>query len=225
MDIRPTVILAYSGTLKYYSAKERSVNKRWFDFIWGTYFSDIINKYSRSGETIFKALKLLKNTNKISSELFQFKLWGNIEIGNHYQIQEFEINDLVEIGKSKKKNESIEDLNKADVLFLALEFSKNGQRPLYIPGKIFEYIQLRKPILAIADDSDAKEILVQSGLAIICTDSATDVAEKISYLIENKDCFDELFRPNEEYISSLNAKYKTAELAAIFDEILFDDRK
>jgi len=137
---------------------------------------------------------------------------GNKVIGNQGQIKKLEIEDIVKIGRVIPREQS-------NVLFLALEFMKNGQKPLFIPGKIFDYLKLRKPTFAIANNPGAKEILKKSGMDLISNNEVEDGFEWLLYLFKNKDRLQEIFLPNNNYSFSLNSMNKTGVLLKVPENV------
>jgi glycosyltransferase involved in cell wall biosynthesis len=56
----------------------------------------------------------------------------------------------------------------ADLLFLPLPDVRAGDRVGIVPCKTYEYLASGKPILAAVPDGDARDLLAQSGTALIC---------------------------------------------------------
>ena len=62
---------------------------------------------------------------------------------------------------------TVELLRSAHLLFLPMHDLKPGLRSRIVPGKTYEYLAARRPILAAVPDGDARELLERSGVASI----------------------------------------------------------
>lgn len=216
MDIK--LIIGYGGVLGQYLPKQESGKlKEWF---W-TYRVDNIDQSTRTAYFLFKAIALLKNDRKIKKGDLLVRLWGKIDSSNVELVKELGIKDFVEIEGYKSKNESYDRLSKCDILFLPLESSCKDQKPLFIPGKLFEYLKLAKPILALTEESDCKEIIEKSDIGICIEPKDIDkIATELLDLISNKNDRIGKIIPNKEYIAKFAFKEKAKELARVFDELL-----
>jgi hypothetical protein len=56
----------------------------------------------------------------------------------------------------------------ANLLFLPMQDLPNGVRAGLVPGKTYEYLAARRPILAAVPDGDARDLLKESAAAILC---------------------------------------------------------
>ena len=220
---RPLTI-AYAGSLNAYQPKPGG--EPWWqgirDYLW-TYKVKNLRPYTRSGYYLIQALKILKEEHQITSSELQVDLWGLIEAGNIAQAKAAGIEDLLLIGGYMNKEESLRKMQESDVLFLPLESGKDGQRPLFIPGKLFEYLNMRKPILALCDESDCKEIIGKSGLGQFArADQPQEIAESILDMIKKRSELTTLYAPDHEYIDQFNFENRARNLAEILDEIRND---
>ena len=92
----------------------------------------------------------------------QLRLWGNVDSRNGLQAKKLGISDMVKIEGYKQKEESLALLRSCDLLFLPLESETKAGKPLFIPGKLFEYLKIGKPVLALGGQSDCIDILKKS---------------------------------------------------------------
>ena len=89
-----------------------------------------------------------------------------------------------------------------------------------IPGKLFEYLAVGKPILAIGPpDSDVAEILAQTGNNFYCNfgdiDATIEALKRVfRKFIQNDDSFSNQHNPEQ-----FTNKAITGQLAAILDKI------
>jgi len=211
--------IGFAGTLGGFSPnnsnKGRNSLKEW---IW-EYRHNYEYSQTRSGYFLFKGIEFLKNKYNIGNNQLSVELWGNINNLNKVQVLEFKIEDIVTISGYKTKAESDKLLNDCDILFLPLELNPPSHRSLFIPGKVFEYLKLSKPILILSEQGDCLDIVKKSGLAINCnpTDSK-EIASKLLRLINNNNHLESI-KPNIEYIQSCKAKNRIQDLAKVFDSL------
>ena len=211
--------VGFAGTLSYYNPSDNSPKSLFQRFL-GTYRHHFNLSYTRSPYYLFQAISELNNEIKDLDKQLQFNFWGNIDKKNKALLSSLKINHLVTIEGNFSKQESIQKLKECDVLFLPLESGNNEHKTLFIPGKVFEYIQLKKPILALGEDSDCVEILKNTGLALIANNKdVKDIKQKLSELI-TKDLKTITNEINEKYISSLAFKNRAEEFAQIFDDLI-----
>ena len=216
------LIIGYGGELKYFSGVFPTNSftrklRKWFF----TYQIDNIIPETRSGYFLFKLIKHLVDKQLVNATNLQIHIWGLIEKRNEGQIKELGIDHIVKIGGYMNKKENIAKLNSCDVLFLPLESGKNKQNPLFIPGKLFEYLSIGKPILAFTGTSDAKNILIKSGLAKIADPfNMEECEDALMYLMNNKRSLNKLFFKDEIYIKEqFDFDNLTKKLADIFDRL------
>jgi glycosyltransferase involved in cell wall biosynthesis len=76
--------------------------------------------------------------------------------------------DLVEMPGYLSHAETVKQLRTADLLFLPMHGLPRGERARIVPGKTYEYLGARKPILAAVPEGDARDFVVQSGLGSVC---------------------------------------------------------
>ena len=225
MDIKQVgkpFVIGYGGGLNYFDGNHSrnflmNKLKGWFF----TYHIDNINGETRSGYYLFRLIKHLVDQKIINSSDVQINLWGLIEKENEEQVRSMGIDHIVKISGYLNRKESVAKLKECDVLFLPLESAKNAQRPLFIPGKLFEYLSLGKPILAFADDSDVKNILEKSVLATIASPfDMRECQEKLLFLLSNRHKLSSLFIKNESYVKeNFDFDNLTKRLAEVFDKL------
>ena len=82
--------------------------------------------------------------------------------------------------------ESIRRIEQCDFALIPLESEKEGQKPIHIPGKIYEFLKLEKRMLLLAEESDCREIAEKSGLAVFARPKDSEnIADILKGLIEN----------------------------------------
>lgn len=214
------LIIAYSGSLDAYDGnkfkKHLSNILKWF---W-TYKNNTVDSSTRSAYYLIKAVRILKDNYNIQPNQIGFQFWGNIDTLNKTQSEKEGVADFFEFGGYLSKLESLNRLAEADMLFLPLEKSNTSEiGTLFIPGKLFEYLNTGKPILGLCETSDCKMILENSGLGICCApDNSKEIAQTLYNIIINQINI-KLIKANQTYIQSFSFIKKTEELAKVFDKL------
>jgi glycosyltransferase involved in cell wall biosynthesis len=108
-------------------------------------------------------------------------------------------------------------LRSADLLFLPMQKLPPGVRAGLVPGKTYEYLAARRPILGAVPEGDARELLAESGMASICEpDDVECIAEAIERRLQAWRAGDPPPTPNEELI----ARYDGTRLASALHEVV-----
>ena len=210
------ISIGYGGWLQYYEPGMEQQPKNWLTTTFLNYHIDNVNHHVRSAYYIYKALQLLKQMGK--EEMVKLHLWGNIDSRNQTLSKKMNIDSMVEIGGKLSKKDNLEKLNSMDILFLPLELGKNDCRSLFIPGKVYECLFLEKPILAVGGDSDAKNLILDSGLGFhFDPENPEDI---VKFLIKTfNDRSNLRLEPNKELIASKSFDVLTGELVTVFNSL------
>jgi hypothetical protein len=75
--------------------------------------------------------------------------------------------------------ETIDLMRSADLLFLPMQNLPRGQRSATVPGKTYEYLASRRPILAAVPEGDGRDILLRAGTAHVCAPDDSGAMEGI----------------------------------------------
>src|SRR5690554_4489037 len=223
MDTSLGVIkIAYGGTLGYPLHPPKSFwSKKVRPWLW-TYNNLSINDPStRSADILIKAIKTLDSANSINPEKLKVHLWGKIHKRHVEYIKHCNLSQYFTIEGFKTKEETLNALKNANILFLPLETGIGQNQPLFIPGKLFEYLSFQKPILLLADkSSDSAKILEKSGLGLICNPNDVTLLTNLLFKIINHKLGLTQLTPNIDYIQAQKFDVKTKALAQVFDSLL-----
>src|SRR5690554_586193 len=221
MDINPKpIIIAYAGSLKGGTTTlSHTLFSIVLDYFW-TYNPKNIEPSTRTGSYLLKAISILRDKHDVPKEKLQVWFWGDIDNQNQIEIDELNLSDYTRITGFKSKVETKRLLAEANLLFLPLEKGIGDQPPLFLPGKLFEYLSLNKPILALSENGECNEILEKSGLGIIAPPDDPEAIAGILYdYIEHRNKFKKL-QGNKSFIEQYSFEKKTQELASVFDKLL-----
>lgn len=190
------------------------------EYCW-EYFPKTCFHYTRSGYFLFKGLESFLTKYPDLADKLQVEMWGSIRSLNAAQVEQMGLQGVVNISGRLSKSETTTKLQQADVLFLPLESSLSEQSPLFIPGKLFEYLAFGKPILGLMEKSEVSEVLENSGLGIVVSPFAPEeIADNIKYLIDNKKKLEQIFIPNDSYINQFSFDKTAEDFAKIFNKYL-----
>ena len=214
-----SINIGYGGALQHYDPDETSPKNSWLKRTFWEYRPENINHHVRSAYYLFSALSRFKIENPKSAERIHIHLWGKIDPMNHKLAEKLNIQELVHFSGLLNKESNLKKLDEMDLLFLPLEVGIPPNKSLFIPGKVYEYILLRKPILVIGGDSDALELVKESGLGFqFAFDNLTSLLKFFEQIVKDKKSLS--VNPNNELIESKSFTRLTTKLSNVFDELL-----
>lgn len=219
MATKPLTI-GYSGSLAFYEGDAAPVKHGGLrNWLW-TYNHFVTDPSTRSASFLFRAVSELKKKYGTTSGQLQILLWGNIDQRYITQAKELGISDLVQIEGYLPKQVSLDRNASCDVLFLPMESPTEKGQPLFIPGKAFEYMNARKPVLALSAECDCMNVLSPSGLLQrFEPEQKNEITEWLNQVINNRSLLDR-FVPNEAYIQQYSFRNITAQVAGVFRDVL-----
>lgn len=117
--------------------------------------------------------------------------------------------------------EAIRLMQSADLLFLPMHAVPPPRRARIVPGKTYEYLASRRPILAAIPDGDARDLLGRAGSALLCRPADVACLERsLESQVDRKRAGDPPARPDEDVLAGFERRRLTAELAAALDAVL-----
>ena len=173
----------------------------------------------RKPDVFFRALKELKDEGKIEGSKIMVELIGNYHKDKlQSQIDSYGLTDSFNIVGYVPHNVCIEHQVAADVLVL-IEGSGRGANAFYT-GKIFEYMNTNRPVLAILPEGCAADLVKESNIGIVAnTDDVNKIKENIKTYYD-KWCSGSLdFEPDRRVIEGFERKKLTERLGEVFDKM------
>ncbi len=173
----------------------------------------------RKPDVFFQALKELKDEGKIEGGKIMVELIGNYHKDKlRAQIDSYGLTDSFNIVGYVPHNVCIEHQVAADVLVL-IEGSGRGANAFYT-GKIFEYMNTNRPVLAILPEGCAADLVKESNIGIVAnTDDVNKIKENIKTYYD-KWCNGSLdFEPDRKVIEGFERKKLTERLGEVFDKM------
>jgi glycosyltransferase involved in cell wall biosynthesis len=129
--------------------------------------------------------------------------------------------DHVQVHGFLSHTETIELLRSADLLFLPMHDLPAGRRARTVPGKTYEYLASRRPILAAVPDGDARDLLAASGSAFLSRpDDVAGMAQIVEVQVDRARRGERAPGPESELLARFERRRLTAQLAETFDGVL-----
>jgi glycosyltransferase involved in cell wall biosynthesis len=179
--------------------------------------SGVIYPDDRDPKAFFRALSRLKKDGQLSSKGLKIDLRASGSEAYYTSlIREFDIGDVIQLLPSISHREAIEDCLQSDALLLFQAASCNHQ----IPAKVYEYLRLSKPILALTpNEGDTAAVLREAGGATIVNlaDEAAISAILPEFVDRVRNGTHPL--PCRKRVQRYNRKNQTAELAKCLNGI------
>lgn len=214
--------IGYAGGLLSYvpGSEKRSLWSRIKDWFW-TYRIHSVQHHTRSGYFLIRGLERFKQKYPAYATRLQVELWGMIDPGNKAQAEQYGVADILTIGGYHAKQESNRKIRACDLLFLPLE---TGDDPLYIPGKIFDYIKQRKPVFILGHRSDCTDILQRAGVGILVDPFDPEaIADCLKSLVDKKALLPAEYQVDVAYVeNTFHFRVLAREMAAVFEAATMD---
>ncbi len=180
----------------------------------------------RNPRTLLEAMKRMVREGKLSRENFKAVFAGRFGSEVKEMLSAPELSGMIEMYEYLPHEESIKLLLLSDALVLIVD--ESGLSSEIVPGKVFEYIGARKPIIAFAPEGAAAQIIRKTGSGIVVPQEDVDQAESVLDSLFSRHAegngSDEkagsIFAPNEDVIKGFERKEATRKLASLFTKIL-----
>ncbi len=170
----------------------------------------------RNPATLLRALEELVSEGKVDKQKIRLKFIGRFGAEVNAMLEETALKRAIEVVPYIAHRESIKELLKADCLLLIVDESKESAE--IVPGKVFEYLGARRPILALAQEGAIAEILreTKSGTVIPNQDIGA-IKQAFVECYENFIYHRKNFDPDEEKIKQYERREVTRRLAGLLD--------
>jgi glycosyltransferase involved in cell wall biosynthesis len=175
--------------------------------------------FQRTPEPVFQALQTLIESGELTSEELQFDLVGWCETikGRNVAdvVTKMNLQDCVRILGPKSRHDTLRRMTQADLLLLLAE-----GWTVQIPGKTYEYMKARRPILALTSEGTLANFIrsTHSGWSLDPTDVEGIKSAIREAYAESKSGLKHVADPAT--INKFDRRETTRELARIFDEIV-----
>ncbi|MDA0973626.1 MAG: glycosyltransferase [Bacteroidetes bacterium] len=220
MDTR-TLVLALAGTVPFYDPREYLFPSRHFEIkrLVMDYRSTSYNNPIGKGAHFL--LQGLKAYSLMGQAKVVLKMWGSVDPAYSSQRLDLNLQDMVEISGFIPKKESLQKLASCDVQVLTLSLGVDEFPPFPLPGKMFDYFHVGKPILALVEESYCAEVLRESGLALIVDPKSPEkVASAIKWMADQKEQLGNHFQLKKGFLERFGREAMVDTMAQLFDEVL-----
>lgn len=169
----------------------------------------------RDPTNLFKAIRQLEDEGNLDSSRLSIEFYGD-DTNLNEMASKYGLLDIVKIGGKISHEEVLKKQINSDVLLL---ISWNDEREkMFIPGKIYEYFALKKPVLSIGyNEGSLKDLIEETGVGYHVSDleSTKEVLLEIyNQFIENG---------HVEFNSDINIEdYSMVNMANKFADLLND---
>jgi glycosyltransferase involved in cell wall biosynthesis len=167
--------------------------------------------YGRSLTDFLMAAQRLCSANAAFAERFRLRLLGSLDAGARAEIEQSAIREHVEIVGQVSHAESLAAMRRANVLLLVANTTPGAEAT--VPGKLFEYLAVGRPVLAIAptESSTADVLRVSGGGTLAPSGDVSAIACALQRVYSTP--------PSNADVARYSRRELTNQLAAIFDEL------
>ncbi len=173
-------------------------------------YSGSLYANGRDPKPLFMALSQLKKQGVIAKDNFILTFRPGKENSFHSLLTELAILDLVEFLPATSFKNALTEMNQASATVLIQDELFNRQ----IPGKIYDYISVKRPILAITPKDSATADLVRELSFAKSAWGAQEIASQLVALLNNNEGSDPCHS-----IKQYSRKAKTIQLVDTFNKV------
>ena len=113
----------------------------------------------RNVDSLLSAIGELKRAGKLSAADVQLSLIGRVREHEQTLVKQHSIRDIVALEPPVSHHDCLQRLRDADLLLLV-----QTEAPLCIPGKLYEYIAIGKPVLTVASDGATADLVAAESI-------------------------------------------------------------
>lgn len=119
--------------------------------------------YDRNPEGLFEALSSILKTDDEFAAKLRIELPGQVDYSVLDSIKRYGLESYVELPGHVDRKEALQVMKNSNILLLLLNKQSNAKGR--IPGKLFEYLAVKRPILCIGDSTGDSAAIVRSSSA------------------------------------------------------------
>ena len=171
---------------------------------------------NRNPQTLFQAVERLCKEQPSVRDNMVLRFIGPPSPRLTNWIRKYDLADMVEVKAYMPHRQSIEALAESDVLLLidAPEFNAN------IPGKVFEYLRVNRPILALVPQGATTDLLAETGgAAIVHPNDIDGIARTLMTLFESRDDGSHGLKSDASVVARYERRQLTEQLTDVFNGI------
>jgi glycosyltransferase involved in cell wall biosynthesis len=191
------------------------------------YTGKLDGKFCYSPLTFLRALSDLADTDAVDPDKFEVLLAGSLANDYRRMIRDLKLDRFIKYLGMLNHQDVTALLKSADALLLIIESTK-GRRASEefagsVPAKIYEYLYLMKPILAIIPPGPERSLLQQCGAHYVAEpNDRVSVKKALSDILKMPREKKNRFTMSPDFIGRFDRRRLTGQLAAVFNELLGD---
>ena len=191
------------------------------------YIGNILRPYQRI-ELFLDGMVTLRTTDSPASRAVRFTYIGATADEIQRLVTERGLNDVVDLVPRVERRRALEIAAAADVLLVLGAVAPPGDRWYakgVVPGKTFEYLGLRKPILCVPGDRGVLEqVLLETRAGTVCNE-APDIARYLEAAVRTKSHGGALeFDPDLVAVARYSRRALAGRLATILNRCVDESR-
>jgi glycosyltransferase involved in cell wall biosynthesis len=178
---------------------------------------------SRTPAPAFRAAWRLIERGRLDPKSFRFRLIGSLDPGilanNSELFEHLVVAGCLELRPPVPRPQALDQMMHSDSFLLA---DNNGAGMGHtVPAKIFEYIRVGRPVLALtADHSAVEHILAMSGIRYVCMNEQMNAEECDARLLEFLRLPTTPVALTERFLTEFNGRDQARRLAEHIDDII-----
>jgi glycosyltransferase involved in cell wall biosynthesis len=174
----------------------------------------------RNPDTFLLAVSKLIASGRIDPEKVCFRFVGRFGEEVREMFRRPDLAGAVEEMGYVSHSESVSEILGAHALLLVVDDVEDSEE--IVPGKVFEYIGVRRPVLAVAREGAVAELIRRTRAGTVLERANVDaIADAIAALYEEWSRTGATeFRGSEEEAGRLSRRERTRELSALLNEVL-----
>ena len=171
--------------------------------------------YGRTLATFLDAVRRLIAADSNFARDFRLRLLGTLDAAAQAELSRGDLGGSLQVVGQKSHAEAIAAMRDAAALLLVANTTPGAEAT--VPGKLFEYLAVGRPVLAVAPtDSSTADVLRQTGGGWLA--AATDV-DAIACALRRA-YFERETRFDSAAPKAFDRRYLTHHLASVFDQVL-----
>lgn len=174
----------------------------------------------RNPESLFKSIEFLIKQEKVNPKDIKLVFVGRFGDEIHEMFKNASFKESIEIFPYVPHKQSVEFILRSDALLLVVDESKESEE--IVPGKVYEYIGTRKPILAIAPDNSAiAKLIKETNTGLVAHQSEIDkISDNLFKFYQAWKQNIQLTIPEEKEINKYERRESAKQLAELLNTIV-----
>lgn len=174
----------------------------------------------RNPDTFLQAVARLLDSGRLKPEEFRVLFVGRFGDEVKAMFRRPELLGVAEDLGHRPHAESVRFTLGADLLLLVVDDVKGSEG--IVPGKVFEYLGARRPVLALAPEGDVADLVRRTGAGVVLDRNDVDgiAAALMGWVEERRRAGRVRFPGSDAEVDKLSRRGRTELLARVFDEVL-----